>query len=572
MDGIISVYRSIILVLLIGFTFGDKFRLIILHNSDMHSRYDNEKGFGGFPRTAAYVNKLKKQAAQGKIPPVIFLNAGDTFTGTIWFSIIRWRIAADFVGALKPDCISLGNHEFDGGVESMVNYAKVSKVPIVCANCNFTNEPTVGDLVKPSYVLDINGTKVGVIGYLTPDTELASNPRNTKFEPEVIAIRREAQRLIGSGVNIIIAVGHSGYDMDREICRNVSEVDVVVGGHTNTFLWHGKPHTVPSKETYEGPYPTLIGRPGRPPCPVVAAYAYTKYIGHLALTFDEKGDLLESSGEDSYVVLLNDTFPEDPKLLKMLDEYRPQIETINNKIITYTDVSLNASRCRSEECNAANMVLDAFIDYKLNSYNGTDGWTDTAIAIINGGGIRESISAGVITQGHIFTMLPFFQKVLSFEIYGHQLRKTLEVGVRSDFLHANGEFIQVSGIHYTFDRLRPVDHRITSITVRCARCPFPQYKKLSHNELYRIITVEFLANGGDGHSTLKNRVNTIVEESFDTEIVLHYLENSNNIRPEVENRISFGFAQVRLNGNILRSTFMHVLFSIIIIPFHSFLI
>jgi 2',3'-cyclic-nucleotide 2'-phosphodiesterase (5'-nucleotidase family) len=96
----------------------DNFKMIILHNNDMHARFeqtgvlsnkctkkdaDNNKCYGGFARVAHEVRRFRKEAADGKIPPVLYLNAGDTYTGTPWFTLYKDKIAAEFLKILKPD-------------------------------------------------------------------------------------------------------------------------------------------------------------------------------------------------------------------------------------------------------------------------------------------------------------------------------------------------------------------------------------------------------------------------------------------------------------------------------------
>lgn len=125
-------------------------------------------------------------------------------------------------------------------------------------------------------ILERSGKKIGVIGYLTPDTMLISSPRKTIFYDEVKSINEESKKLDAQGVKIILALGHSGFLMDKKIAEQVPLVDAVIGGHTNTFLWNGPQ---PDLEVVEAPYPKVITQPSGKKVPVVQAYAYTKYLG-----------------------------------------------------------------------------------------------------------------------------------------------------------------------------------------------------------------------------------------------------------------------------------------------------
>ena len=109
------------------------------------------------------------------------------------------------------------------------------------------------------------------------------------------SIDAEAKRLKAVGVDILIALGHSGYEVDQAIAAGVPDIDLVVGGHSHSFLYSG---AAPSVEKPSGPYPTLVRQPGtRRVVPVVQAYAYTKYLGVFKLQFDEDGEVVGWEGE-----------------------------------------------------------------------------------------------------------------------------------------------------------------------------------------------------------------------------------------------------------------------------------
>ena len=109
------------------------------------------------------------------------------------------------------------------------------------------------------------------------------------------SIDAETKRLKAAGVDILIALGHSGYEMDQAIAAGVPDIDLVVGGHSHSFLYSG---AAPSVEKPSGPYPTLVRQPGtRRVVPVVQAYAYTKYLGLFKLQFDEDGEVVAWEGK-----------------------------------------------------------------------------------------------------------------------------------------------------------------------------------------------------------------------------------------------------------------------------------
>lgn len=174
---------------------------------------------------------------------------------------------------------SLGNHEFDSTPAGLEPFVNSLKCPIVAANLNFSLEPSLKKVQK-SVILTKSGVQIGVIGYLTPETTKISSPGNTIFYDEVSSIVAESERLHAQGVKIILALGHSGYLMDKKIAKEVPLIDAVIGGHTNTFLWNGPK---PDNEEVEDPYPKMITQDSGKQVPVVQAYAYTKYLGKYIL-------------------------------------------------------------------------------------------------------------------------------------------------------------------------------------------------------------------------------------------------------------------------------------------------
>lgn len=140
--------------------------------------------------------------------------------------------------------------------------------------------------VKPSTVMMVNGTQIGVIGVLTPETKVLSELTGAVlFKDEIDVINSESEKLKKQGINIIIALTHSGYEKDKEIASKCPDVDVVVGGHSHSFLSNGVVDSKhPETKNIEGPYPTIIRKRNGRSAAVVQAYAYSKYMGKLDLT------------------------------------------------------------------------------------------------------------------------------------------------------------------------------------------------------------------------------------------------------------------------------------------------
>lgn len=239
------------------------------------------------------MNEIKKNTKN-----VLFLSGGDNYQGTLYYSVFKYNITARLMKLMNFDAMALGNHEFDDGVEGLAPYLEEMKpvVPFVCCNINLDNENRLKPLLKKSTILEVGGKRIGVIGYITPETSYLSSPGGTiSFNDEIGCIRGEAQNMKATGVDIIIAVGHSGYRKDMEIANSIPEVDVVVGGHSNSFLYN-PPDNPPSKDIAIGSYPQVIDHPNGDKTLVVQAFAFGKYLGKLNLVFDDEGKITSFDG------------------------------------------------------------------------------------------------------------------------------------------------------------------------------------------------------------------------------------------------------------------------------------
>ncbi|XP_055606469.1 protein 5NUC-like [Uranotaenia lowii] len=529
----------------------ENFQLIILHNNDMHARFEqtgtygndcqpadvaNNRCYGGFARVAHKVREYRAAEANGGLP-VLYLNAGDTYTGTPWFAIYKDNITAAFLNILKPDAISLGNHEFDLGVEGLVPFLNEIDFPVLAANLDLSKTPTMqtAKSLKHSIVFTKAGVRIGVIGYLTPETKQLTPVNTVEFTDEIEAINKEAAALKADGVNILIALGHSGLERDKQIAAACPDIDLVIGGHSHTFLYSG---TAPDIDNPEGPYPVVVKNSVGKEIPVVQAYAYTKYFGYLNLEFDAAGNLVKFDGSP---ILLNGAVDRDSDVLQLLDVYRPGILELD-EVIGQTKVLLDATRCRFEECNMGNMLADSMVmTYTLSLDESSQYWTDAAIAFIQGGGIRASIEVGAtgnITKKDLKTVLPFGNAVVLAEVTGKQIRSMLERSVeRYDGKNGYGEFLQMAGVHVVYDLSKPPGSRVQSVEVRCAECAISSYAPLYDYDRHKIIISQFIWEGGDGYDMFDGR-NFEVLPWGEFEITEEYIKKFSPLYPSIEWRIT----------------------------------
>lgn len=493
---------------------GEDYELTVLHTNDVHAHIEQfntyggtcepeqaqkQKCFGGVARRHTVIESMRAST-----PNTILIDGGDQFSGTLWFTIYKGLAAVVFMNYTRYDAMAIGNHEFDNGPENLVEFMKQADFPIVCTNMNVSQEPVWPDppIYTSSTILERGGKKIGVIGYTTPDISWLSKPgKKITFSDPVESIRKEAKRLKAQGINILIALGHAGFDIDQKIGREVEELDLVVGGHTNTFLWNGPQ---PSVEKIEGPYPFIVKRADGTECPVVQDFTYGKYLGNLKLVFDSSTGKLKSwSGNP---IMLNGSYTEDPEALQRVKEMSGPILAARNDPLAKTLVFLEGDRslCRLNECNLGNFLVDAMVRETQQPI--TNAWANVALGLWNSGGIRsgniDKKPDDYITREELSTISPFGNTADIIEIKGKFLKEAFHYGFSG--LEANeGRFLQVSGFKVKYDKSKPKSSRMVEVKALCTQCRVPVYEPLEDEKVYTVVTSDYLAWGGDGFSSLQ---------------------------------------------------------------------
>lgn len=535
-----------------------EFTATVLHTNDVHGRFEQitphgtrctessaleETCVGGIARQKTLVQQTINSGAN-----VLFLNTGDYYQGSIWFYILGAEIVVDAVNYLKHDAMTLGNHEFDRGAPGLEPFLRGAKVPVLGCNVDFSEEPLLKDhVILPSLVVEKGGQKIGLIGYVTPNTTYLAKPGKVRFTDEVECIQREARKLRAKGVQIIIAMGHSGVPRDVEICQRVPEVSLVVGGHTHTFLYSGP--TVDGKvsgDRPQGPYPTVVARPGASACLVVQDFYMGKYMGNITVTWDDHGDVVTWSGQPT---LLDKTIPQDPAGLELLDKYRERVSKGRKMSVANTKVFLSGEKavCRLGECNLGDLMADAFLKKMATFPSKVGSWSSVAAAICNAGGIRASIdeqtTGGVITFEDLVNVMPFSNTLILVNVTGSQLKSLFEFSVhRHDPSGAvgRGEFLAFAGIRVVFNVHNEPGNRVVDLQILCTECRVPKFERVQDDQVYRIVTVSYIFTGGDGYNFSFVKPNDQLNTGLDdAEVVIEYLNATSPITQGLDGRITF---------------------------------
>lgn len=215
-------------------------KLVIAHVNDTHShlepeRSGNQKGRGGIIERAAYVDSLRHAVGKRNL---LLVHGGDWDQGTPYFTMLEGYLEASLINALKYDCVTLGNHEFDNGIEALCGRVKTLCCPVVC--CNYDFSPfELGQYVKPYAILKRGGLKIGIIGAITNLTSVVSRDtadRLPALDTETEVNRWAAYLKDDQKCDMVILLSHLGYQEDQELIPHTSNIDLVIGGHSHTVV------------------------------------------------------------------------------------------------------------------------------------------------------------------------------------------------------------------------------------------------------------------------------------------------------------------------------------------------
>lgn len=435
---------------------------------------------GGLARISAAI-----QAARQEQDNVIALDAGDQFQGTLFYSVNKWPMIAAADKLLPYDAMTLGNHEFDEGCRELARFLEAQPLPVLAANLTPQQGCPLagGSRIRPYLVRMVRGTRVGIIGLANDEvTGLAAACPQTTFRDARTTLEQHVAELEAQGIRHIIAVTHLGLERDRELARSVSGVDVIVGGHTHTYLGPG---------SKDGPYPIVEHAPDGSPVLVVTAARATRYLGDLSITFDASGIPVAWAGGPRELV---PALPQDEDMTRLVANYAESLAHYRTEIVGHHSVRMpdGMEACRKGDCFSGLLTADAFLEYGRKQ--------GARLALVNGGGIRASLPAGDISRGDLLALHPFDGQVYVREYSGEQLRKALEHAVSGP----DGEgpqLLQVAGLTYEADTSRPAGQRLRAVHIVDER---GQRQALEPQARYGVVLSDFLASGGDGFGMLRH--------------------------------------------------------------------
>lgn len=490
--------------LTLGLSPAQAFTLTVFHVNDTHSRIEpamvGGKEFGGMARLSTLAQRIRKSE-----PNVLFLHAGDAFQGTLYYNVYKGTADGLVLSMLGIDAMALGNHEFDDGPEGLLPFTRQVGFPLLCSNIDFSKEPDLQKRIEPWRILKVGRDRVGVIGVMTPDLPFIANMGpNLAMTDLDAAIRSSIEALKKQRINKIILLSHVGYELDRELATRHPELDIIVGGHSHSYLGNLAIQGFPAPM---GSYPEVIGS-----TMIVQAWEWAKVAGLLQVDFDRSGRI--SKIKKATPIPVDDTITPDPRIETVVTALRKPIQALQNQPVGNTTSGITRD---GTEKPMGNLIADAQLAAAQQQ--------KAVIALMNPGGIRASIEPGTITYGEVISVQPFNNTLVVIDLTGAELLACLEIGA------ANNRILQVSrGMSYEVDLGLAAGSRV----VRASLNGVP----ISPGTTYRVVVNSFLSKGGDNFTPLKDAKGYRLDTgSLDVDALIKFIQTQPNVSAQVEGRV-----------------------------------
>lgn len=440
----------------------------ILHTNDTHSAIEPySSGLGGVARRKVVIDSIRAEH-----PSVFLIDLGDVVQGSLYFNVYKGEVEEKVMNALGYDMRILGNHEFDNGMEVLAKNLSMSEAELLCSNYKILDTPLAG-LFKPYSIRLIDGKRIGFMPInLQPHGMISDiNTEGMGYVDQIPAAQNLAWYLKNiEECDYVIALTHIGYDEDVKLLKHSTDIDMLLGGHSHTLVDPANPETAPHIVKNANGKDVLIAQLDKG----------GQHIGQITLDTDHLDQLPISK-----VITIDSRLDSriDPAIETMLEPYRQGVRALDTNIIGRSEKGMTQS---SPEL--LNYMSDRALQRGQQLADGVQ------LAIINKGGLRTDMPKGKVSEGNIMTIMPFQNRYVVLDIKGDELLKNFDIMARQ-----GGQGVSAN-----------VEAIIDPETKTCAQVTISG-KPIDPNVTYRIVTLDYLAQGGDYMEPL--RTGTMVASS-----------------------------------------------------------
>ena len=449
------------------------------------------------------------------------------------------------MNALGLDLSAVGNHEFDEGVDELLRIQNGGCHPVDGCQDGTAYEGAAfqylaanvvrksnGKTIFPAYkTRSLGGAKIGFIGLTlegTPSIVSPSGITSVNFLDEAETINAATEELKAKGIGTVVVLIHEGGAQSGASsingCANFAgaivpivaqlddEVDLVISGHTHNF--------------YNCLLPNSEGRS----IPVTSSSSFGRLVTDIDMTINRSTGQPTSITVENKVVTRDVT--KDPAQQTLVDTYRTAVAPIANRIVGRITTSITRTAVPSGESPLGDVIADAQLAYTQSA--------GAQIALMNPGGIRADLTfanspggepPGDVTFGEVFTVQPFNNLVATVTLTGAQLKTVLEQQFTGFMGQTATRILQPSaGFTYSYDSTQALGSRVASMALNGT--------PIDPAAAYRVTINNFLADGGDGFTSLTAGTNRETQTGFDVDALANYIGANSPVAPGPANRIT----------------------------------
>ena len=513
------------------------FTLTLLHANDLESSLLPVTGtdggtYGGVDRFVELIQQQQQAAVTGKPGPgqagkrgVVTISAGDNFLPGPQLAASEDSGApiydATAFSAAGFDVSIFGNHDFDQSPDFLAEWLGdiSSDTAFVSNNLGFQDEPALLAKVEDGtivtrHVEKVKGEQIGFIGLTTPDLPRLTSSRDVTVDPALAQIANaQAAAYEAAGIDKIVLVSHL-QDIDNELAlaKQLSGVDVIIGGGGHELLASPGDALVPNGVTPYGSYPLKPTDADGDIVPVVTTNALYTYVGRLVVTFDEAGELVTVDEAQSRPIPVAAQGPDavqpdatvNAQVVQPVQAYVAELATT---VVATSEVPLNGVRneVRSRETNLGDLVADSLLAAGQREAAAA-GVAAPVVALQNGGGIRNAstLPVGPISELDTYTVLPFSNFVavapaMPVDMFIAGVEHGLSGAVTGGVLQPDGRFAQAAGYRVTYDPAQPAGSRVIDLVLDDRTVLVEDGTPTGSLQTISVATNDFTFRGGDGY-------------------------------------------------------------------------
>lgn len=433
----------------------------ILSFNDFHGNVlANGKNVGA-ATLAGVINEYQAKDEASDTYGAVTVSGGDLYQGTAISNVTVGEPVTAMLQEINIVASAIGNHEYDWGADKIQNWANEGNFKFVAANVVYEETGQMVEYAKPYVMTESDGVQIAFIGIATPETLSSTKKENVEgldFLDVVETLNTWSPVVRAEGADIVVALTHSGATENADgtitgeaadIAEQADDVDAVIAAHNHKFV-DGK----------------VNGRP------VVQAGYNGRGLSVISFTVDENNKII-SSEANTRKLYEETNLPVNTTVESKVNAINDGLKDLLSEKVTDLEFDLDHHR------DAGVTPLGVTVAHAMKEIGQTD------VAIVNGGGIRAPLTAGEITVGDMYTILPFDNQLVTLKVKGSELKKLIEHGINpKDF--GWGQF---AGLKVWYDN---TTNTITSMRLEDGTL-------VEDDQEYTVTTLDFLITGGDSY-------------------------------------------------------------------------